>query len=341
MARFLRRLLVTVLALVLVAVVAGGVLLFTPILDPNLTSHPDPVSDYQAAAARIDAVLDEERQLPLITNGGSISLLRGERTKKVVVIFHGYTNTPYEFRLLARAYADEGYNVWVPRLPHHALADKMTDEFSRITAEELVTFADDQLDIAAGLGEDVMTLGLSGGGSLALWSALERHEVTRAVLISPLLQPNGYQEWMIPPMVRALRLSPVDSYAWWNADKGADNVEGMIYPRYSLKGIAAVLGIRLWAQDRVLQTAEPVAGRILLIRNDGDPSIDGAFNERLAATLVPADRLEVFRIPASAGLSHDIVCPDPEFATDAQVSEAYRQLSDALDLTLPDPLAAR
>jgi len=341
MARFLRRLLVTVLALVLVAVVAGGVLLFTPILDPNLTSHPDPVSDYQAAAARIDAVLDEERQLPLITNGGSISLLRGERTKKVVVIFHGYTNTPYEFRLLARAYADEGYNVWVPRLPHHALADKMTDEFSRITAEELVTFADDQLDIAAGLGEDVMTLGLSGGGSLALWSALERHEVTRAVLISPLLQPNGYQEWMIPPMVRALRLSPVDSYAWWNADKGADNVEGMIYPRYSLKGIAAVLGIRLWAEDRVLQTSEPVAGRILLIRNDGDPSIDGAFNERLAATLVPADRLEVFRIPASAGLSHDIVCPDPEFATDAQVSEAYRQLSDALDLTLPDPLAAR
>lgn len=341
MARFLRRLLVTVLALVLVAVVAGGVLLFTPILDPNLTSHPDPVSDYQAAAARIDAVLDEERQLPLITNGGSISLLRGERTKKVVVIFHGYTNTPYEFRLLARAYADEGYNVWVPRLPHHALADKMTDEFSRITAEELVTFADDQLDIAAGLGEDVMTLGLSGGGSLALWSALERHEVTRAVLISPLLQPNGYQEWMIPPMVRALRLSPVDSYAWWNADKGADNVEGMIYPRYSLKGIAAVLGIQLWAEDRVLQTSEPVAGRILLIRNDGDPSIDGAFNERLAATLVPADRLEVFRIPASAGLSHDIVCPDPEFATDAQVSEAYRQLSDALDLTLPDPLAAR
>ncbi|HRA76464.1 MAG TPA: hypothetical protein PLE12_09545, partial [Propionicimonas sp.] len=97
----------------------------------------------------------------------------------------------------------------------------------------------------------------------------------------------------------------------------------------------------LWAEDRVLQTSEPVAGRILLIRNDGDPSIDGAFNERLAATLVPADRLEVFRIPASAGLSHDIVCPDPEFATDAQVSEAYRQLSDALDLTLPDPLAAR
>jgi carboxylesterase len=341
MARFLKRLLVAVLGLVLVVVVAGGVLLFTPILDPHLSAHPDPLPDYPAAAARIDAVLAAERELPLLENGGSISLLQGERTKKVIVIFHGYTNTPYEFRLLARAYADEGYNVWVPRLPHHALADKMTDEFSRLTTEELVGFADDQLDIAAGLGEEVTVLGLSGGGSLSLWAALERREVTRAMLISPLLQPTGYQEWMIPPMVRALRLSPVDSYAWWNAEKGADNVEGMVYPRYSLKGIAALLGIRLWAEDRVQQTVEPVPGRILLIRNDGDPSIDGDFNERLATRMVPADRFEVFRIPASAGLSHDIVCPDPEFATDAQVTEAYRQLADALDLTLPDPLVVR
>ena len=73
----------------------------------------------------------------------------------------------------------------------------------------------------------------------------------------------------------------------------------------------------------------------------GDPSIDHDFNEEFVGRLVPPERLSVHRIPASAGLNHDIVCPDPEFATDAQVTEAYRQLSAALQIPLPDPLAVR
>lgn len=339
--RLLGRLLAIVVALLLVATAAASILLFTPVLDPSLGARPSPFVSYSTAAAQIDQTLADEAELPLIAKGGSIALLTGKRAKTAVVIFHGYTNTPDEFRLIARAYADQGYNVWVPRLPHHGLADKMTADFSLITAEELRAFVDHSIDIAAGLGEQVLALGASGGGTLATWAALERREVTRSVLISPLLSPGGYPRWLVPPMARALRLSPVDAYNWWSPEKGAANVAGMVYPRYSLKGIAAFLELQIWAESRLQHEAFPVQGSILLIRNDGDPSIDHDFNEEFVGRLVPPERLSVHRIPASAGLNHDIVCPDPEFATDAQVTEAYRQLSAALQIPLPDPLAVR
>ncbi|MFZ0530082.1 MAG: alpha/beta fold hydrolase [Propionicimonas sp.] len=315
----------------------AGVLL-TPVLDPELASQPEPLTNYDDALARIDQITAAEDGLPLLERGRSIAALTGARTPISVLIFHGYTNTPDGFRLLARGYRDQGYNVWLPRLPHHGLADKLTDDFSQLTSTELRGFADQAVDIAAGLGEQVLVLGLSGGGALALWAALERSEVARTVLISPLLNPGGYPSWTVPPMVRALRLSPVDRYNWWAPEKGADNVAGMVYPRYSLKGLAAFLGLGVWASGR---PAGSVSGSLLLIRNAGDPSIDADYNEDLIRRLVPADQVEVFGIPASAGLPHDFVCPDPEFGTDTQVAEGYRQLSAALGIPLPDPLTAR
>lgn len=338
---FVKRVLGVVVGLVLVALAAVAVLLFTPILDPRLGAQPNPLRFYEDAAAAIDKIKAAEAQLPLIKHGGSYALLTGKRTDKALVIFHGYTNTPYEFRLVAKAYRDQGYNVWVPRLPHHGPADKMTTDFSNLTAEELRAFADASIDIGAGLGREVTVMGLSGGGSLSMWSGLERREVQRMILISPLLHPGGYPEWVIQPMVRFWRLWPSDSYSWWDADLGAANTAGMVYPRYSMKGIAALLGLRFWGDYRLGQGSYPVPGSILLIRNDNDTSIDHDFNERFVRRLVTPDRLSIYQVPLSAGLEHDIVCPDPEFAGDKQVVEAYRQLEQALGIPMPDPLAAR
>lgn len=316
-------------------------LVATPILDPSLASSSIPTISYDDAVARINSIEDREQGLPLLERAHSYAMLTGEATETVVVLFHGYTNTPDEFRLIAQGYRDQGFNVWVPRLPHHGLADKFTDEFSELTAEALRDFADDQLDIAAGLGEKVLVMGLSGGGALALWAGLERPEVSQLVLVSPILQPAGYPDWAIAAMVRALRLSPIDSYAWWDPEKQADNVAGMIYPRYSLKGMAAFLGMRVWAEQQLAAGPAPISAKVLLIRNDGDPSIDADFNETLLGQLSAPGNLEVYRIPASAGLPHDIISPDPEFLTDAQASQAYGELEKALGIPLPDPLTAR
>ncbi len=334
-----REVLRRVLWILLASLTALALLLFTAIFDPDLTSQPKPLTRYDEAVTAIRQVLFlEAEEQPLIEHGGSLAVLTGARTPVAVVIFHGYTGTPYGFRLIAQAYHDHGCNVWVPRMPHHGLADKMTDEFSQLTSEELRGFADEAIDIGAGLGGEVLVIGLSGGGALATWAAVERPEVDRSVLISPLLSPGGYWSWQVPPMVRALRLSPVDGYAWWEPERGADNVAGMLYPRYSLKGIAAFLGLRLWIEPKPSGT---VSGSVLLIRNAGDPSVDHDFNEALVRRLVPAELVEVYQVPADAQLPRDFVCPDPESGPDTQISEAYRQLSAALGIPMPNPLTSR
>lgn len=320
----------------LVLLVALGVFLFTPVSDPELTSHPAPAVSYADAAARIEAIAAAEAGMDLQPEGRSIALLSGDRAANAVVIFHGYTTVPEQFRLIGQAYRAQGYNVWIPRLPHHGATDRMTDEFSQLSASELRDFADQSVDIAAGLGEDLTVVGLSGGGSLSLWAGFERPEVAHTYLISPLLHPLGYAEWQDRPLVRALRVLPFDIYNWWSEEKKETNVEGYDYPRFSLKGIAALLSLTHWVDS---QNQRPANSTVTLIRNDGDTKLDSAFNERFVTRLVPEERLDVYRIPAEAGLLHDLVANQPHAENYDHLTEAYAYLSEALGIPIPDPKA--
>lgn len=321
--------------LVLVAVVA--VLCFSPLTDPDLRSKPDPAGSYGEASDRIDAVLEAEGREDLIPEASSISLLAGSRTETCVVIFHGYTSVPRQFRLIAQGYRDAGCNVWVPRLPYHGNTDRLTEDFSKLTATGLRDFADDQIDIASGLGENVVVIGFSGGGSLATWSAVERDEVAQTILISPLLHPQGYEEWQDRPLVRALRLLPFDVYNWWNPKVKDSDIKGYNYPRFSLKGIAALLSLSHWTDSRMDDEKYPADDPVLLIRNNGDQRLDSAFNERFVKRLAAPDDLTVYRIPASAGLLHNFISPEEFGESHEHISDAYEYLSDALGIPLPDP----
>ena len=324
---------------VLVLLAVSAVLLFTPVLDPDLSSHPKPLGSYEAAAQRIGAIKAAESSAVLIPEASSIALLTGSRTETSVVIFHGYTSVPRQFRLIAEGYRAMGYNVWVPRLPYHGERDRMTTDMSKLTAQGLRGFADQNIDIGAGLGKHVIVIGLSGGGSLATWSAVDRPEVSQTVLISPLLHPLGFAEWEDRPLVRALRILPFDLYNWWDPVKQDSGPHGYEYPRYSLKGIAALLSLAHWTDKRAETPSGKAQSPVLMIRNDGDQRLDVAYNERFANRMAAPGRLTMFRIPKSAGLLHNFVSPEPNGESHAHITEAYRYLSEALGILLPDPLA--
>lgn len=311
---------------------------FTGLLDPDLAAHPDPAPSYADAEARVRAVLDAEASLDLIDDGHSIARLTGTRTPTAVVMFHGYTAAPGQFRLLAEGYHAAGCNVWVPRLPFHGETDALTSAPSGLTGPLLRDFADAALDLAAGLGDEVLVIGLSGGGSLALWSAVARREVDRAVLISPLLLPLGYHAWQMTWLVRAVRWMPTDRYLWWDATVRDTAPRSLGYPRFSLKGMAALLSLTEWA-DAHRRDATSRAS-VLLIRNDGDPQLDSAYNESFVTRLVGPGRLTVYRIPAADGLPHDIVGTDPLGDNHATARASYAHLSAALGVPLPDPSRA-
>jgi pimeloyl-ACP methyl ester carboxylesterase len=311
-----------------------------PIPGPDLSSHPDPTATYEDAKLTIDAFWDVESREPLAPEGPSIALLTGTRTPKAVVLFHGYTTTPRQFRVIAQGYRDAGCNVWVPRMPFHGQSDRMTRDLSQLTAQILRDHADRAVDVAAGLGERVVVAGLSGGGALATWCAVARPDVAETIAISPLMQPRGYPPTVTRALVRALSAPIVpDVYQWWYpALKGSTS--GYAYPRFSLKGIASFLDLIYWTEAVAERDPFPVKGSFTLLRNDGDDRLDGAFNEALVRRLVAPERLTVVTVPADAGLIHDIITVEPWSENAERIGPAYRHISAALGIPLPDPTGA-
>ena len=152
----------------------------------SFQSHPNPARDYREALSRFQKIQGTEgpELNPVCL---SILLTHGKRTKRAVVFFHGLTNCPEQFRELGRTFYELGYNVLIPRLPRHGVADRRVDNLTPLKAEELRDCADTSVDIACGLGEKVYVAGLSAGGTMAAWVAQNRSEVARVLLIAPAL----------------------------------------------------------------------------------------------------------------------------------------------------------
>jgi pimeloyl-ACP methyl ester carboxylesterase len=125
-----------VLVVGFVAVIYFGGRLLLREAGKNLMSHAAPARDYAEAVARFEKLRSGEESAvnPLAR---SILLTHGVRTEKVIVFFHGYSSSPQQFRQLGERFYQLGYNVLVPLLPHHGMADRKLDNLSRLRAEEL------------------------------------------------------------------------------------------------------------------------------------------------------------------------------------------------------------
>jgi len=323
-----------IVLVLLVGVLVAAAWFARPLGKGELASKPSPADDYEEAVRRIDEVEAAEAEMPLQPVGRSYALLHPSRTETAVVVFHGYTDVTDQFSKVAQGYYDAGFNVWVPRMPFHGHIDRMTNDQSKITAEVLRQAADANIDIATGLGHNVEVIGLSGGGALSVWAAAERPDVTRTVIISPLMLPHGYKPWMVRPLARLVAVLP-DSYSWWTEKQAAE--PGPEYPRYSRRGITAYLMMAERAKAHGAKGARPVRGDVVVVSNLADTHLDTTYPIDVMRPLVREDRS--FRsvvIPASEGLPHDFVAANGENAERTRV--AYRYLSEAIGIPLPDPL---
>ncbi len=269
----------------------------------------------------------EEAALALDPRGGTLALLQDDVADTAVVIFHGYTDVPEQFGVVAQAYHAAGASVYVPRLPYHGYRDRFTDDPSQLTPDGLRAFADAAVDLGRGLGRHVLVLGFSAGGSLATWVAAERDDVARVVVIAPLILPKGYRPWMLRPIARLVPALP-DRYLWWDDDDRGEDANPD-YPRYSLHGICAFLLLVERAKEGGATTAD-----VLFIANAGDQRLDMAHAEAVLRGLAPPGGLRVFTIPASARLKHNLFSPWGENAADLGASYGY--VGQALGLAL-DP----
>ena len=311
------------LLLVLIVVVLLVIYLFRPIrplagpaAKPGPTGKAGarlPASGYQEAVLRIEAMRQAEAQETVKDVCQSILLSHGERTRDVLVLLHGFTNCPEQFHELGRRLHALGYTVFIPRTPWHGLSDRLTHDISKLTAEEMVGFANQVVDVAHGLGERVTVSGISGGGTIACWVGQNRADVDIAMPIAAMLGVAFVPGSFTQAFARLFNHLP-DFYMWWDPrtkDKNPFSID-YAYPGYSVHSMSEVLRLGVIVRQQAV-TQPPAAKKIVMVLNESEPGVSNPELEKITADWQKNranTELSTFRLPAKLKLPHDIITPE-------------------------------
>ncbi len=104
-----------------------------------------------------------------------------------VLVLHGFTGNPSSLRTQAEAMVELDHHVELPRLPGHGttVEDMLTTGWSDWSAATL-----DAYDRLAERADRIVVMGLSMGGTLTLWTALQRPATSGIICVNPATQPQ-------------------------------------------------------------------------------------------------------------------------------------------------------
>ena len=247
----------------------------------NLVPHPDPATSFEMAENRLQAWAEDEAGFPLQEVCNTKVFSHGRQTEQVILFFHGYTTCPEQFAELGKMFFEKGYNVFIPCMPHHGWKDRLTDELKYLTAEELAEYGNRSLDIARGLGNQVIALGISGGGTVVSWLAQNRVDLDVAVPLAAFLRMYVLPAFLTIPFINLFSLLP-NFFIWWDPRTKEKNPFSIYYayPRYSFRTLAEVMRLGL-AVKRQAKVRGPAAKKILVMENDFDMGVSNAEIETL------------------------------------------------------------
>jgi esterase/lipase len=238
------------------------------------------------------------------------------------VLLHGFTDSPKQFQALADSLYARGDNVFVPRLPHHAERGRDVGALARLTAAELCHAADAAVDIGAGLGDSVVVMGLSVGGTLAAWAAEHRPEVRRAVVIAP-----PFEVAHVPSMLERAIVNLGSHIPNVTRRSAPDSERPDRDPGFATHALAQVLRLGM-AVRRDAEHLAPARAEVLFLVNANDRTVKTAPVLDLArlwnARSVP---VAVYEFPDSLELPHNIVDPMQRRGNDAAVYPTLEALA--------------
>ncbi|MGZ3332366.1 MAG: alpha/beta hydrolase [Gemmatimonadaceae bacterium] len=236
--------------------------------------------------------------------GEPIVLVHGHRTPRAFVLFHGLTNSPRQFKRLAAILYESGDNVFVPRLPHHALRGASSAELGQLTAESLRNAADAAIDVGSGLGDTVVVLGLSLGGDMAAWVAQFR-PVNRVVIVAPALGLSHMSS-----TVERLLMNLMLRLPNYSRKGGPNTLRPDRELGWSSRGVGQMLRLGA-AIRRAAEKHAPKARDIRVLVNANDRTVNRHAIDELVGLWSAAGRhVSMFELADSLRLPHDIVDPD-------------------------------
>ena len=298
-------------ALVLWLALAAGLVaaaLLRPLRIGGLVAVPDPAPDYAAAVARFASAAAPSPE-PLNPLCHPDLLTHGRKTATAVVLLHGISSCPRAFVDFAPMLFARGHNVVTLRMPENGYADRATDALKRLTAERLRDWGDLAVDIGAGLGEEVVVLGISAGGAVAGWCGQNRPEVTRAVLVAPMFGLANLGPLLNTAIMRVTLFLP--NFSIWKDPILRDRFAGLPhgYQRQASRATGEVLRFA-HAVLRQAETARPAAASAALVTNANDSAIDNGLAKRVADAWARHGAVVArFEFARSHRLGHELIDP--------------------------------
>ena len=320
----------TVFALLAIAGFSGWAFWKTP----KFHSEPKPAASFNEALEKFDKLRSAEFSLPLSRQGASRLLHHGQKTERAFVLLHGLTNCPEQFAGLAAQLHAAGHNVVVPRARLAGYRDRLNGEQGLQTAQDLLDQAAEGLDIAAGLGQRVTLVGLSGSAVAAAWMAQNRDGIDQMAIMSPFFSAYGLPTPLVDVAGAVFSRLP-NFYVWWDPDK-KETLPGPphAYPRFGTRCMAD--SVQLSRNVRENLHSKPLLSRRALFITTAcdvaaDNSLTHSITKKLSAQGGTAEVL-AYEFPAKLGIPHDIIDPaQPE----ANTPLVYPKLLNLLEVGPP------
>ncbi|CAN5862847.1 hypothetical protein BH11GEM2_BH11GEM2_31840 [soil metagenome] len=315
-------------------VVAGAVLLIAlaAVIPPHaaeIVSHAAPAADYADAVSRVvrQQSADDRVAAP---GGRTVLRTHGGRTARVVVLFHGFTNSPRQYEHFAERLYESGDNVYVPRLPHHAERNGTARTLAGLTAEELQQCADSAIDIANGLGDSVVAVGVSAGATLVAWIAQHRSDVHRVLIVAPVLEIARVPSFLAAPLMNFSLRFPNVTLNDPPDPARPDRERGV-----STRAIAQLFRLGNAVRQEAQRTP-PLTRDIVFVVNANDHTVKTAPALELARRWSGGGAsVTVYQFPRSLNLPHDIA---EEAHPNADPAVVYPALEAVIHGERPPPV---
>lgn len=271
------------------------------------------------ALARLNAIVDAEKQLPLQQGSQTRVYLQPGQAKGTLVMYHGFTAGTWQFEILARRAYAAGYHVYVPRLPGHGLRDDSGGEDPRqlLTGRnwrDYETFAGSTCLDVKGLGAPISVIGLSVGGAVALSAAEQHPGVLRVAVFAPFLEVAGPAKVAIQVgrvlngvtfglAARAFGLLPVH----WSRDIQIKTASGE-RPGHTKFSQACIHAVTLFGRE-ILENAAQLKAPVQFVTTAGDPAADEATNRNMFDLLGGSTRNGWYQYPRPERVPHAMIHP--------------------------------
>ena len=232
-----------------------------------------------------------------------------QKTNLSIIYFHGFSATRHEtaplFDIVAR---NLGANLYYTRLTGHGLNG---DALAKAIVNDWFNDAEEALKIGKRLGDKVIVVGTSTGGTLATWLASRKgNDISALVLLAPTFGlKNPASEILLFPWAEVIApLIVGNTYSWEPANPGHREFWTVSYPT---KALIPMMGLVDVVRKTDLST---ISVPVFVAYSPNDRIVDSKKTEKMLLRF-GSDDITIYRIkdtddPQNHIIAGDILAPD-------------------------------